>query len=369
MTSPYLDVPLIDLAKMNSPIQQLLRDKAVEVLDSYQYIGGAYVRSFEEKMAELIGCRHAIGVSSGTDALLASLMALGIGPGDEVITTPFTFFATAGCIARLGATPRFVDIEKDTFNLDATQLEQAITTHTKAIIPVHLFGQMCDMKAINTIAAAHHIPVIEDAAQSVLARRDGLQAGNAGDVGCFSFFPTKNLGGAGDGGLITCNDDDLAHKIRLVCKHGAHPKYVHQIVGANFRLDALQAALLEVKLEMLPQWTSQRQQNAAAYDSLLSHLVQTPQNAHESIHVYHHYCIRIEQRDRIQKELKARGISSAVYYPKPLHLQECFAHLGYTPGDLPVAENTCQQILAIPVWPGLSSSQITHVTDSIKELL
>lgn len=365
---PPQEVPLVDLATMHAPIQHLLREKAVQVLDSYHYIGGPFVASFLERVRHMLHARHAIGASSGTDALLAALMASGIAPGDEVITTPFTFFATAGSIARLGATPRFVDIDPHTFNLDPKKIEAAITPRTRAILPVHLFGQMCDMRAIQAIAREHDLLVIEDAAQAILARRDGLEAGSAADMSCFSFFPTKNLGGAGDGGLVTCQDDALAERVRLVCKHGAEPKYVHKIIGANFRLDALQAALLEVKLDILPTWTARRQQNAAAYDLLLADLVETPRKAHQGDeHVYHHYCVLLEDRDRVQRELRERGVHSAVYYPRPLHLQECFAHLGYAPGDFPVAERTASRILALPVWPGLTDAQIAYVAQSLRE--
>ncbi len=365
-TPDFLHVPLVDLATSHAMIQPLLRAKAVEVIDSFAYIGGDYVKTFEREVSQVIGCHHAIGVSSGTDALLAALMAYGVGPGDEVITTPMTFFATAGAIARLGATPRFVDIDPRTFNLDVQAVEAAITPRTRGVIPVHLFGQMCDMRALGALAKAHDMWVVEDAAQAIGATRDGLRAGAAGDVGCFSFFPTKNLGGAGDGGLISCQDDELAERVRILCRHGAQPKYVHHVVGANFRLDALQAALLTVKLGVLEDWTAQRRQNAAYYDEMLADVVKTPLIPEGSQSVYHHYCVLVPERDEVAARLREFGVGTAIYYPRPLHVQQCFEHLGYAPGDLPVAERISQQILALPVWPGLSQAQREHVVRAVR---
>jgi dTDP-4-amino-4,6-dideoxygalactose transaminase len=364
-----MHVPIVDLATSHASIQPMLREVAIEVLDSFAYIGGEYVSAFEQQIAHFIGAPHAIGVSSGTDALLAALMAHDIGPGDEVITTPMTFFASAGAIARLGATPRFVDINPRTFNLDPQAVEDAITPRTRGILPVHLFGQMCDMRALCDIAQRHGLWLVEDAAQAIGATRDGLSAGAAADVGCFSFFPTKNLGGAGDGGLVTCDDSALAERIRVLCRHGAKPKYVHHVVGANFRLDALQAAMLSVKLGALPDWTAQRRQNAAYYDEMLHGVVQTPHIPQGSQSVYHHYCILTPHRDALADSLRALGVGCAIYYPRPLHVQSCFESMGYVWGDLPMAEQASQQILALPVWPGMNEAQREHVVRCVRASL
>lgn len=361
-------IPFMNLDVIHTPLRQDLLDACARVIDSQRFIGGDEVTSLEQTFCELTGAAHAIGVSSGTDALLAALMAADIGPGDEVITTPFTFFATAGCIARVGATPRFVDIDARTFNLDPALVEDAISPRTRAIIPVHLFGQMAPMAPLLDIAKRHDLLLIEDAAQAVGAGASEASAGGVGDVGCFSFFPTKNLGGFGDGGMITCQNDDLAERIRICCRHGAQPKYHHAVIGGNFRLDALQAALLSVKIDGLAHWTRQRQASAAAYDNLLADCegVVTPTFERREEHVYNQYCVLVDDRDAVRAKLTQEGIGTMVYYPGPLHLQECFAALGYTRGAMPVAEQTCQRILALPIWPGLSLAQIERVASILR---
>lgn len=369
----------MNLESIHAPLRPHLLDACARVIDSQRFIGGDEVARLESMMCELTGARHAIGVSSGTDALLAALMALEIGPGDEVITTPFTFFATAGCIARVGAKPVFVDIDERTFNLDPERVEDAITPRTRAIIPVHLFGQLAPMAPLGELARRYGLAIIEDAAQAIGAGEDADaaemntrgRAGSLGDVGCFSFFPTKNLGGFGDGGMITCQDDDLADRIRVYCRHGAQPKYHHAVVGGNFRLDALQAALLAVKAEHLAHWTRQRQASAALYDHLLASRedVATPAFSKREAHVYNQYCVLIDDRDAVREQLTREGIGTMVYYPKPLHLQDCFVALGYESGSLPVTERTCERILALPIWPGLQEAQVEHVASALRAAL
>jgi len=316
----------------------------------------------------LCGCAHAVGVSSGTDALLVSLMSLGIGPGDEVITTPFTFFATAGCIARLHARPIFVDIDPRTFNLNARLIRRAITSKTKAIIPVHLFGQVCDMDPILKIAAQYHLHVIEDAAQAITATYKGRQAGRMGVAGCFSFFPSKNLGAAGDAGIVVTNDDQLASRIALMRTHGASPKYYHKYVGGNFRLDPLQAAILLVKLPHLAAWTAARRRNAAYFDARFAGTeVHSPWISPQCESIYNQYVIRVKNRDEVAARLKRMGVATEVYYPLPMHLQECFNNLGYKRGDFPVSERAAEEVLALPCYPELTSPMLAYVADSVLE--
>ncbi|MDH3199722.1 MAG: DegT/DnrJ/EryC1/StrS family aminotransferase [Myxococcales bacterium] len=365
---------MLDVAAQNGPLMQRLIDKAAEVIRSGRYILGPEVEAFEREVAEYIGVEHAIGVSSGTDALLVALMALGVGAGDEVITTPFSFFATAGCIARVGATPVFVDIRPDTFNLDVEQIEASMTERTKAILPVHLFGQACDMRALRKIAAKHQLPLIEDAAQAIGTKSPVGPVGGLGAYGCFSFFPSKNLGGFGDGGLVTTNDADLADKARVIRAHGSKPKYHHSVVGGNFRIDALQAALLRVKLPALEGWTSIRRQNAGRYDAAFTAarldpgVLSTPVRRFEG-HIYNQYVIRTSQRDALQAHLHERKIATAIYYPVPLHRQECFAHLGYGAGSLPVSEHASQEVLALPVFAGLGETRQAHIIDAVIQFL
>ncbi len=367
-------IPMLDVSAQNAPILDRLIDKASEVLRSGRFILGPEVEGFEREVAEAIGVDHAIGVSSGTDALVAALMALDIGEGDEVITTPFSFFATAGSIVRVGATPVFVDIRPDTFNLDLEAVEASITTRTRAVLPVHLFGQACEMGALTTLAAGRDLFVIEDAAQSIGATSAGAPVGALGNYGCFSFFPSKNLGGFGDGGLVTTSDAERAEAVRIVRAHGSNPKYHHAIVGGNFRLDALQAALLRIKLEQLPAMTDGRRDNAARYDAwfadagLCSELLTTPARA-EPGHVYNQYVIRTSRRDDLQRHLAEQKIATAIYYPVPLHRQRCFEYLGYGQGSLPEAETACNEVLALPIFAGLGETRQARVVDSVVAFL
>jgi dTDP-4-amino-4,6-dideoxygalactose transaminase len=342
------------------------------VCDAQQFILGPEVESLERELAAFLEIPHAIGVSSGTDALLAAFMALDIGPGDEVVTTPFSFFATAGSIARLGARPVFVDIDAATFNVDADHLESAITSKTRAIVPVHLFGQSADMDAILAVSAHRSVPVVEDAAQAIGTRYRERVVGGLGDIGCFSFFPTKNLGTFGDGGLVTTRDPRLAGKIRAIRQHGGEVKYHHDSVGGNFRLDALQAAILRVKLPRLAAWTQARQRNADRYDAMfaaagLTGVVRLPARSGNSTHIFHQYVLRTVERDRLRSYLHEREIGTEVYYPLPLHLQPCFRELGYAAGAFPEAEAAAKEVLALPIYGELTEAQQTWVVDTIRE--
>ncbi len=368
-------VPLLDLTAQYATIRHELDDAVARVVHSQRFVLGPVVEACEEAVAEYAGARFGIGVSSGTDALLLALMAEGIGPGDEVITTPFSFFATAGVIARVGATPVFVDVDPVTLNIDPARVTERITERTRAIIPVHLFGQMAEMAPIMAAARQRGIAVIEDAAQAIGARHEDRRAGSVGDYGCFSFFPTKNLGGWGDGGLIVTNDPARADRLRALRVHGETARYHHRFVGGNFRLDALQAAVLRTKLPHLDGWTAARIANAALYTRLLGpaaegcgdrlHLPRVVTGHH----VFNQYVIRVANRDRVCAELEADGVGTAIYYPVPLHLQECFASLGYRPGDLPVSERAAGCVLALPVFPELTEAQIRHVAQAISKAL
>ncbi len=345
---------------------------AVEsVFESQHFILGSEVEAFEKEAAEYCQVKHAIGCGSGSDALLLALMALGVGAGAEVVTVSFTFFATAGSIARLGARPVFIDISPDDFNISPELIERAVTPRTAAILPVHLFGQCAGMDAILEIAERHNLPVIEDAAQAIGAEYYKRRAGVMGDIGCFSFFPSKNLGGAGEGGLLTTNDDVLAARLRLLRVHGMEPKYYHQIVGVNSRLDALQAAVLRVKLKYLDQWTDARRRNAEDYDRLFAEAgveeVVTPVVRPNRRHIFNQYTIRCSRRDELIDFLKRQGVGSEVYYPVPLHLQECFADLGYKPGDLPVTEQASRDCLSLPIYPELTEDMRRYVVEKIAE--
>jgi dTDP-4-amino-4,6-dideoxygalactose transaminase len=366
------DVPLLDLDPIHRPLASQLRDAVVRVLESNRFIGGPELDGFERDAAAYCRANYAIGVSSGTDAIIASLMAFGIGYGDEVIVPSFTFFATAGSVRRVGATPIFCDIRPDTFNLDADKLQELITPRTRAVIPVHLFGQCADMDSILDVCRSHSLRVIEDAAQAIGARYGDNMAGNMGDTGCFSFFPSKNLGGIGDGGLVTTNDADLAAQIRSLRDHGAERRYYHSRVGGNFRLDAIQAAALRVKLRVLDEWHEQRRRNAALYKESLSDLQEKglltlPVEAPYGRHVFNQFVVKVHQRDRLQEHLAANRIGSAVYYPIPLHLQECFSDLGVKEGALPESEAASREVLALPVFPGLSDRQREKVVRSIRD--
>ena len=363
-------VPMLDVVEQNGPLLDALVAKASDVIRSGRYILGPEVEAFEEEIAAYLGVKHAIGVSSGTDALLLALMAHGIGPGDEVITTPFSFFATAGCIARVGATPVFVDIHPDTFNLDVDRVEAAIGERTRAIVPVHLFGQAADMELLWKVACDNDLPIIEDAAQAVGAQSPVGPVGKLGTYGCFSFFPSKNLGGFGDGGLVTTEFPELAEAARVIRAHGSKPKYHHAVVGGNFRLDALQAALLRVKLPKLRGWTDGRVENAERYDAafrnagLPAPLLRAPRRAHDG-HVYNQYVIRTTHRDALQAHLRDRNIATAIYYPVPLHQQECFADLGYEKGSLPESEAASREVLALPIFAGLGETRQQRVIEEV----
>lgn len=362
-------VPLLDLKAQFTAIEDEVRAAMNRVLASQHFILGPEVEALEQEVAAYSQCAYGIGVSSGTDALLVALMALDIGPGDEVITTPYTFFATAGCIARLGAKPVFVDIDPDTYNIDPVGVASAVTSHTKAIMPVHLFGQMADMDPIMTVAERHNLAVIEDAAQAIGAEYKGRRAGSIGHLGCFSFFPSKNLGGFGDGGMVTTNDPVLADRIKLLRGHGARPKYHHQVVGGNFRLDALQAAVLRVKLRHLDNWTAGRQRNADRYRQMFATAdlsdVALPCEVGAGRHIYNQFVIRLKERDSLMAHLKARQIGHEVYYPTPMHLQACFANLGHAAGDFPASEAAALETVAIPIYPELTEAQQQSVVNAI----
>ncbi|MHC4122514.1 MAG: DegT/DnrJ/EryC1/StrS family aminotransferase [Planctomycetota bacterium] len=363
-----MQIPLLDLKAQYTAIKNEILPAINEVCDSQMLCLGPAVAKFEENIAKYCGSKHAIGVSSGSDGLLVSLMALGIKPGDEVITTPFTFFATAGAVARLCAKPVFVDVDEDSFNINPTNIEKKITEKTKAIIPVHMFGQAAQMKPIMEIANGHNLAVIEDACQSIGSTQDAIKCGNFGNCGCFSFYPSKNLGGFGDGGLVITNNDNLAEDIRILRDHGQNPRYFYKVIGGNFRLDGIQGAVLNVKLKYLDEWNKKRRQNAALYDGLLADCpVKCPKIDSNNISIYHQYTITAPKRDQLQQFLAENGIASAIFYPKPLHLQECFKELGYKQGDFPIAEKLCKQVLSLPAYPELEKEQIEYVAEKITE--
>lgn len=366
-----MNVPLLDLRAQFQTIRGEVMAAVERVFESQHFILGPEVEAFERDAAEYCRIKHAIGCGSGSDALLLALTALGVGPGDEVVTASFSFFATAGSIARLGARPVFVDISPDDFNVDPNLIERAITPRAKAILPVHLFGQCAEMDAIREVADRHNLPVVEDAAQAIGAGYCERRAGAIGAVGCFSFFPSKNLGGAGEGGLMTTDDDDLAEKLRLLRVHGMRPKYYHKVVGVNSRLDALQAAVLGVKLKYLDRWSDARRRNAEHYDKLFAEAgveeVTTPAVRPNRRHIFNQYTIRCSRRDELMDFLKRRGVGSEIYYPAPLHLQECFAHLGYKPGDLPATERASRECLSLPIYPELTEEMRQYVVEKIAE--
>ena len=363
-----MKVPLLDLKAQHFSIRDEVLAAVSEVLDSQVCILGPKVEELEKRVAALSGCSYGVGVSSGTDALLAALMALEIGAGDEVITPAFTFFATAGCVSRTGATPVFVDIDPRTYNIDVAQIERAITPRTKAIIPVHLFGQMCDMDPIMEIAGRHNLFVIEDAAQAISATYKGRKAGSIGTVGCLSFYPTKNLGGAGDGGMLVTNDADLHERLLVMRNHGAKPKYYHHVIGGNFRLDPLQAAVLLVKLPHLDDWSEARRRNAGLYNrALAGSPIGLPWISPDTVSIFNQYVIRTSGRDDLLTYLQTNEIGTEIYYPVPLHLQECFAQLGYKEGDLPESERAAREVLALPIYPELTQEQVVFVGRTILE--
>jgi dTDP-4-amino-4,6-dideoxygalactose transaminase len=382
-------VPLLDLKAQHATIRDEVREAIDRVIESQHFILGPEVEALEREIAAYSECEYGIGVSSCTDALLVVLMAIDLKPGDEVITTPYTFFATAGAVARLGARPIFVDIDPLTYNIDPTRIEAAITERTRAIMPVHLYGQMADMDPIMEIAGRRNLFVIEDAAQAIGSEYKGRRAGSVGHMGCFSFFPSKNLGGAGDGGMVTTNDAQLAARLRMLRNHGYSPKYYNKVVGGNFRLDAIQAAVLRVKLNYLDQWTAARQRNAATYRGLfaeagLSVEPQTgtgnlwPENSRGVIlpvessdvrHIYNQFVIRSNRRDHLISRLKERGIGTEIYYPVPMHLQECFADLGHGQGEFPESEAAARETLALPIYPELTPEMLASVVAAIAESL
>jgi dTDP-4-amino-4,6-dideoxygalactose transaminase len=361
-------------------------DKVVATLRSGRLSIGPMQEQFEQLIAQRTGRRYAIACSSGTVGLHMALLALGIGPGDEVVTTPYTFFATAGSIARVGAKPVFVDIDPVTYNLDPAQIEARVTSKTRAIIPVHLYGQMADMDAVMKIANARGLTVIEDAAQAIGAERDGRRAGSIGHFGCLSFFPSKNLGAAGDGGMVVTNDSRRAEALALLRAHGSKPKYFHKVVGGNFRLDAIQAAVVSAKLPHLDAWTAARQRNAARYTSLfgesglnvgISSSPREPRNRFQLVlpaisahrHIFNQYVIRVSERDQLKAALESKGVNTEVYYPVPMHLQECFSGLGYQSGAFPESESAAKETLALPIYPELAEEQARYVVRSVVECL
>jgi dTDP-4-amino-4,6-dideoxygalactose transaminase len=379
-----MHVPLLDLKKQYEPLREKIREKIDEIADCQQFILGPEVESLEREICAYTGAEHAIGVSSGTDAELAILMALGVGPGDAVVTTPYTFFSTAGCIARLGARILFVDIEPDTFNMSVARLRECLETpraeKIKAIIPVHLFGLSCRMDEIRALAAEHRIPVIEDAAQALGAEYPGgagaRKCGAIAEFGFYSFFPSKNLGAFGDGGMVVCRDYEMAHKIRGLRNHGMETRYHHHSVGGNFRLDALQAAILRIKLPHLDGWSAMRRTNAERYRSKFRRaglefpLPVEPFAAQAAIapnhHIYNQFVIRVPRRDLLLEHLAANGIGHAVYYPVALHLQECFHGLGYKTGDFPESERAARETVALPIFPELTPEQQRAVVGAIE---
>jgi dTDP-4-amino-4,6-dideoxygalactose transaminase len=366
-----MHVPLLDLKEQNASLRFEIEAALGRVLDSNGFILGNEVAALEQELAVYCGVKNAVGCASGSDAILLALMALDVGPGDEVITTPYSFFATVSSITRLNATPVFVDIDPVTYNIDPAQIEAKITSRTKVIEPVHLYGQCADMPAINSVAEMHGIPVVEDAAQAIGAEEEDVRAGAMGAIGCFSFYPSKNLGGMGDGGFLTTNDDAIAAKLRALRVHGAEDKYHHKYVGLNSRLDGFQGAVLRVKLPHLDAWTDKRRANAGNYHTLftdagLTEQVILPTERTRSKHIYNQYVIRVPgRRDELRAYLTEKGIGTDIYYPVPLHLQACFAYLGFSKGDIPESEKAAQETLALPIYPELRSEQQEYVVEMI----
>lgn len=363
-----MQVPLLDLKAQYADIKNDVDQAVHRVLDSARFIGGPEVSGLEDEIARYCATPHAIACASGTDALLLALRGLDVGPGDEVVTSAFSFFASAGTIANVGARPVFVDIDPRSFNLDAHRLEAAITPLTKAVVAVHLYGQCCDLTAVKAVCDKHQLFLIEDAAQAIGSEWEGHRAGSVGDLGAFSFFPSKNLGAAGDGGMMTARDAALAERVRLLREHGAKPKYYHALVGTNSRLDALQAAILRVKLRHLDRWSEKRAKNAALYDQLFEGARLTrPFREARARHIYNQYVIRVPQRDALRQHLADRGIGTEIYYPVPLHLQQCFAPLGYREGDMPQSESAAREVLALPIYPELTEEQIRYVATCVRD--
>jgi len=365
-----MQIPLLDLKAQYATIKDQTLDAVAEVLESQRCIGGAKITELEEKTATLSDCKFGVAVSSGTDAILNTLMSLEIGDGDEVITTPFTFFATAGCIARRGAKPVFVDIDPKTYNIAPDLIESAVTEKTRAIMPVHLFGQMADMDPIMAVAKKYNLAVIEDAAQSITSTYKGRKAGSIGTAGCFSFFPSKNLGAAGDGGMVVTNNQALYEQLMIMRNHGSSPKYYHSYIGGNFRLDAIQAAILLVKLPHLDAWSQDRRDNAAYYNKKFEQTpVVTPYISDDCRSIYNQYVIRVPRRDELVAHLREKDIGCEIYYPVPLHLQKCFDYLGQRGGDLPESEKAAREVMALPVYPELTDEMKDYVADTITSFL
>jgi dTDP-4-amino-4,6-dideoxygalactose transaminase len=373
-----MKIPFFDLAVQFKSIEKEIKCALDEVFQNQQFILGSHVQVLEETIAQYCQARYAVGVASGSDALLLSLMGLGIGTGDEVLLPPFTFFATAGSVSRLGATPIFVDIDRETYNMDPSKIEEKITSRTKAIIPVHLFGQCADMDPLLELAKKTKLFIIEDAAQALGAEyrpkvgSEGRRAGQMGDFGCFSFYPTKNLGAFGDAGMVVTNDPGLAEKVRLLRVHGSQPKYFHKSIGINSRLDTIQAAILLVKFKYLEKWTTERQKKAERYHGLFQDLLSSvnglnlPTIQYQNRHIFHQYVIRAPERDRLKQFLTEEGIGTDIYYPVPLHLQECYSFLKYRRGDFPNSEKASEEVLALPIYPELTVDQQIAVVDRIK---
>jgi dTDP-4-amino-4,6-dideoxygalactose transaminase len=365
-----MNVPFLDLKRQYKDIKKEIDEAVLSVLSNTRFILGPEVKSLEQRVAAYCGAKFAVGVASGTDALLLSLRGCGVEPGDEVITSSFSFFATAGVISRLGAVPIFVDINAETYNIDPDQIEGKISQKTRAIMPVHLFGQCADMDPVMEVAKRHNLKVVEDAAQAIGAEYKGKKAGTLGDFGCFSFFPSKNLGGAGDGGMIVTDDPETAEMIRILRVHGSKPKYYHSTIGYNSRLDTIQAAILGVKLKYLDDWSKRRRKHAEAYDSAFKNLdMITPKAKSFNYHIYNQYTIAVKKRDELRKYLKDKEIGHDSYYPVPLHLQECYGFLGYQKGDLPVSEDKADEVVSIPVYPELTREEQEHVISTIKEFM
>ena len=387
-----MKVPLLDLKPQYQALKKELDEAILRVAESQYFILGPEVEKMENEFCEFLGCKYAIGVSSGTDALLLALMAIDIKPGDEVIVPTYSFFATAGVVSRLNAKPVFVDSDPVTFNIDPSRIEEKITSKTRAIIPVHLYGQCADMEPVMKIAKKHKLVVIEDGAQAISAQyKDGKVAGTIGDIGCYSFFPSKNLGCFGDGGLVVTDDEKLAHSLRIKRVHGGEPKYHHKVIGGNFRIDALQAAVLRVKLPYLNYWSESRRKNAELYNQFFieselaeepgktefdtKNFVLLPRAKYKNLkgltnyHIYNQYIIRVEQRDALRQFLTGNGISTEIYYPIPFHLQECFSDLHYRKKDFPVAEKAADTSIALPIYPELTNEQIKYVVDTIKQFI
>ncbi len=375
-----MGVPLLDLKAHHEPLHAEIMAAIEQMFRSQAFILGPEVAKLEERVAAYSQAKYGIGVSSGTDALLIALMAIGVGSGDEVITAPFSFFATAGAVARLGAKPVFVDIDPTTYNIDPSKIDKAITSKTRAIIPVHLYGQCADMAPILDLAQRHNLKVIEDAAQAIGSEyRDGRRAGSMGTIGCLSFFPSKNLGALGDGGMVVTNDQELAERMKVLRVHGGKPKYYHKMIGGNFRLDTIQAAVLNVKLNYLDDWTQRRQENARRYEALFQQSglvkkenIQLPAAVYQAsgakhYHIYNQFVIRAKKRDDLLGHLKQNGIGVEIYYPVPFHLQECFQYLGHKEGDFPESERASRETLALPIYPELTAEQQAQVVSAITD--